>query len=105
MIKRKNSYIFKHSISDRFYDDLYKASSIDSEKEALEKLFRPHDWLLKYLCKHNQFNFMPMDDLDAVAENNGLNKAFIDFNSILALKGDYKAGIDSRKKRSEGEVD
>lgn len=103
--KDENSYIFKHSISDRFYDDLYKASSIDSEKEALEKLFRPHDWLLKYLCKHNQFNFMPMDDLDAVAENNGLNKAFIDFNSIMALKGDYKAGIDSRKKRSEGEVD
>lgn len=88
--KEQNSYVFKNSISDRFFDDLYKSSSLIDEKEALEKLFRPHEWLLDYLIKHNQFNFVPFDDLEAIADNNGLNKAFIDFNSILAMKGEYR---------------
>lgn len=87
--KDQNSYVFRNTISDRFFSDLYSASSLNEEKENLEKLFRPQGWLLKYLKEHHNNEFKPLYELEDIADENSLNKAFIDFDAILALKGVY----------------
>jgi hypothetical protein len=44
----EKSYVFKNNISDRFYDELYRSGSIEEERTALEKLFRPDEYLKKH---------------------------------------------------------
>lgn len=80
--KESNSYTFKNSISDRFYEDLMRASSLDSEKEILEKLFRPEDYLRRYMRKNN--NPMGYDEktMREIAMRENLNSDFIRFKEL-----------------------
>lgn len=91
--KEKESYVFKNTISDRFFSDLYMASTLIDEKEELEKIFRPHDYLMRHLIKTSNFQFIPRDGLEAIADDLKLNKTFIDFDKILELKGVYRNGV------------
>ena len=87
--REKNSYVFQNTLSDRFYTDLYRASSLDSEKETLKKLFRPHDYLLSILKKEKQYQFLDKTELEIIADEHGLNREFIDFDAITEMKGMY----------------
>ena len=91
--KSVDGYVFKNNISDRLYEDLYRGSSLDSEKETLEKLFRPQQYLLRLLKDKHEFKYMSVNDLEDLAAQEGLNKAFIDFESIQNLKGVYGSGV------------
>lgn len=91
--KEANGYVFRNTISDRFYEDLYRASSLDEEKVTLQKLFRPQEYLMKYLKKNAQYQFLTAEELEMIAEKEGLNKAFIDFQSIVDMKGLYEGGV------------
>ena len=82
--KDKESYVFKNSISDRFFSDLYMSSTLNDEKEELQKIFRPHDYLVDYLERNKSYQFIPRDELEVLADELGLNKAFINFDDILA---------------------
>ena len=81
--KETDSYSFKNNISDRFYGDLYRASSLDSEKEALEKLFRPEDYLRRYIRNNNVFGGYTKDSINKIIDKEGLNRAFIDIDKII----------------------
>lgn len=50
--RHTNAYEFKNTISDRFYTELMNAMSLNEEKDELEKLFRPQEYLDRYLQKH-----------------------------------------------------
>lgn len=91
--KDKDSYVFKNNISDRFFSDLYMASTLNEEKDELEKIFRPQNYLLNYLKNTRNFQFIPKDELEVISEELKLNKAFIDFDKIVALKGVYGNGV------------
>lgn len=92
--KESNSYKFNNTISDRFYDDLYRASSLDDEKLTLEKLFRPQGYLIKYLSKYHQFTYLDEEELIRIADMEGLNKEFINFKEIQDMKGTYGGGVE-----------
>lgn len=91
--KEKEGYVYQNSISDRLYNDLYRGSSLDSEKEALEKLFRPQKYMLRYLKSKHPYKYLSISDLEEIAEKEGLNTAFINFEAIQSLKGVYEGGV------------
>lgn len=80
--KESNSYTFKNTISDRFYEDLMRASSLDSEKETLEKLFRPEDYLRRYMRKNPSPMGYDVEEMKEIAMRENLNPDFIRFKEI-----------------------
>ena len=60
------------------------SSTLNDEKEELQKIFRPHDYLVDYLERNKSYQFIPRDELEVLADELGLNKAFINFDDILA---------------------
>lgn len=81
--REMDAYDFKNNISDRFYEDLMRGSSLNDEKEALEKLFRPEEFLMKYIRKNPKFGGYDKEDLVDIAKTEKLNKAFIDFEKLI----------------------
>lgn len=81
--KEKDCYTFKNSISDRFYNDLYKASSLDAEKDALEKLFRPERYLERYKENNILFGGYTREKVEGIIEKEGLNRAFINIDKFI----------------------
>ena len=84
-----NRYVFKNTISDRFYADLFRASSLEFEKNNLKKLFRPHEVLVGIVKKNKGNVYMDKTDLEILADEHGLNKQFIDFEEILKLQDEF----------------
>lgn len=81
--EKENSYVFKNNISNRFYEDLKRASSLAEEKESLEKLFRPMDFMREYLENHSEITVLDRDILERIVRREELNEAFIDYDALL----------------------
>lgn len=85
--RETNSYEYNNSISDRFYDELMKASSLNEEKEKLEKLFRPEDYLGKYIRNNSRVSGYSRLEVENIIDREGLNRAFIDVNKFIGISG------------------
>jgi type IV secretory pathway ATPase VirB11/archaellum biosynthesis ATPase len=70
--RHTNAYEFENTISDRFYEELLNAMSLNEEKDELEKLFRPQEYLDRYLQKHTDIELN-----DKLIDELGLNKKFL----------------------------
>lgn len=81
--EKENSYVFKNNISNRFYEDLKRASSLAEEKESLEKLFRPMDFMREYLENHSEITVLDRGILERIVRREELNEAFIDYDALL----------------------
>ena len=70
--RHENAYIFENTLSDRFYQELMNSMSLNSEKDELEKLFRPREYLDRYLKNHpNEI------ETESLIDELGLNKVFL----------------------------
>lgn len=78
-----NGYVFKNTITDRFYADLEKASSLSEEKLALKKLFRPMKFLAEYIKENPVAGGYTSDMIHDIAKKEGLTEAFIDYEAFL----------------------
>lgn len=81
-------YTFKNTISDRFYGELMKASSLKEEKATLEKLFRPEEYLQKYVERRGGRELFPEHKLRDIAEEEGLNMAFLHLSEQVNMTGE-----------------
>lgn len=77
-------YKFQNTVSDGFYDDLLRKSSIDSEKTELEKLFRPKNFIYRYMKGHGMKTISEQEFFDLVRDEN-INRAFISYDDVKGL--------------------
>lgn len=81
--RHKNSYEFQNTISDRFYEELVRASGLADEKDALERLFRPETYLRRYMKDNPIEGGYTVEDLKEVVELEAVNEAFVDYDKLL----------------------
>lgn len=78
-------YRFFNTVSDQFYDDLLRKSSIDSEKTELEKLFRPKNFIYRWMKGHDK-QHLTEEEFNEVVKKENVNKAFITYDDVRELK-------------------
>lgn len=78
-----DSYVFKNTLSDRFYEELMRQSYLDDEKENLEKLFRPEEWINKYLKRTSKSQVISRDLIEDIIKKEGLNENFVNIDSVI----------------------
>ena len=49
--------------------------------------------MLRYLKIKHPYKYLSISDLEEIAEKEGLNTAFINFEAIQSLKGVYEGGV------------
>lgn len=81
--RHKHSYEFSNTISDRFYDELVRASSLSEEKDNLEKLFRPNEYIARYIERNPKVSGYTIEDIKDFMNYEGINEAFVDFNKLI----------------------
>lgn len=83
--RETSSYKFENSISERFYEELYKGCSLDEERDSLERLFRPMVTLERYLRKNpKSFGNYSKRELEMIVEKEELNPAFVYYDKLVA---------------------
>lgn len=78
-----NSYIFQNTVSDRIYTDMLRGCSRNVERETIEKLFRPQEFLRKFIDMNGGRGMFNESTLRDIAQENHLTEEFIDYKTLL----------------------
>ena len=83
--REKKEYVYKNTISNEFYNELWIKTPLQAEREEMERVFRPEKRMDAYLKANNiQKGSLPKPLFERVASDMRLNRAFIDYESYMA---------------------